>query len=137
VTIEMQRRVVAFVRTIANECSSCLRNGSQYCNDCVAKRANLLLKDIPFDESPAPVIDYSFYARVDEIKRILSSSGRPMQAREINLRQTCSPQLKFWTLNQMVHNGILGRKVYHKKSFKFKHRKTIAFFYFIKQKETK
>lgn len=131
-TIEMQRRVVAFVRTIANECSNCIRNGSEYCNDCVAKRAKYLLSDIKTDEGPAPVIDYSFYARVEKIKNILTKAGRPLLAKNIDLKQTCSPQLKCWTLNQMVYKGVLGRKfAYRSKS---QNRKKVFFFYYLKSK---
>ncbi len=134
-TGEMQKRVVAFVRTIANECSNCLRSGSAFCNDCVAKRAKILLMEVSHDETPKPEIDYSYYARTREIKNILANAGKPLLAKEIDLKQTCSPQLKFWTLNQMVYDGILGRKFAFRS--KSQNRKKVFFFYYLKHKETK
>ncbi len=109
-THETERRVVAFVRTMAGACSICLRKADGQCGDCPSAWANRIMREIRDDARPTPQVDYSFYGRTSRILAVLRKAGRPLLAREIDLRGLCSAQLKCWTLNQMVRNGTLCKQ---------------------------
>lgn len=131
-TRETERRVIAFVRSFAQMCSTCLRRDNGDCAGCPSAWARRLMHEVAMDERPMPEIDYSFYTRTKKILAILNRSSRPMMASEINLRDLCSAQLKFWTLNQMVLNGTLGKEVAY--VAKSRGRRKTYFRYYIKKR---
>lgn len=128
-----EQRVIAFVRSVANECTTCLRRHTGNCAHCRAMWANSLMKEINLElHGKAKEIDYSLAARIGKIMLVLKTKGRPMMSREINLEGTCSFQLKLWTLKHMVKKGIIGRRVARRSNNKN------YYFYFLKpNRETK
>lgn len=54
-----------------------------------------------------PQRDLSFYARQMKVIDILSAAKRPMYSYEIDLKDFCTPQLKYWTIRKMVKRGML------------------------------
>ena len=134
-THETKMRTIAFVRSIARECSICLRKSDGGCDGCPSQWARRLLNEIMEAETPAPEPDYSFYTRTKKILAILNKSSRPMMASEIDLHGLCSPQLKMWTLNKMCANGVLGKQfAYFAKSGRKRKR---FFCYFINKEKQK
>ena len=134
-THETERRVIAFVRTIAHECSICLRRANGRCDSCPSQWARRLLGEITDAERPAPEPDYSFYTRTKRILAALHKANRPLCASEINLHGLCSPQLKMWTLNKMCANGVLEKRfAYFAKSGRKRKR---FFCYFINKEREK
>lgn len=127
-THETERRVIAFVRSFAQMCSTCLRRDNGDCAGCPSSWARRLMGEVAMGERPMPEVDYSFYTRTKKILAVLARANRPLMASEINLRDLCSAQLKFWTLNQMVLNGTLGKKVAHVAKSRGK-RKTYFLYY--------
>lgn len=130
---QTERRVVAFVRSVANDCCSCNRRSDYNCDHCHSLWANSLMREIELDVGgKTKEIDYSLAARIGKIMLALKTNGRPMMSREINLEGTCSFQLKLWTLKHMVKKGIIGRRVARRSNNKN------YYFYFLKpNRETK
>ena len=62
-TPEIEQRVVAFVRIIANRCCNCLRRCEENCQRCDSRTATRLLKDIELDIT-VPQKDYSLLTRM-------------------------------------------------------------------------
>ena len=127
-----QLRAVGFIRTLANHCP-CVYKSEDRCRDCYFGIAKTIIKDIDREAACAtPEIDYSYYARQKMIVEILAKAAKPLLANEINLGGICSMQLKYWTLQNMIRKGRLGRKfAYAKNERKY-------FRYYLKQqKETK
>ena len=132
-TQEIESRVVAFVRVIANRCHICLRRMEENCSRCDSRTATRLLKDIELDIA-VPLKDYSLFARMQLIAEALGRSGKPLFSSQINLDGLCSNQLKQWTLKRMMRIGVIGRRL------AFKTRSGYCVYrYFLKQetKETK
>ena len=134
-THETEMRMIAFVRSIARECSICLRKADGRCDSCPSQWARRLLGEITDAERPAPEPDYSFYTRTKRILAALHKANRPLCASEIDLRGLCSPQLKAWTLNQMCANGVLGKRFAY--SAKSGGRRKRFFCYFINKEKQK
>lgn len=132
-TREIENRVVAFVRMIANRCKDCLRRIEENCRECDSFIAGRLIKDIEADIAVPPT-DYSLFSRMARIAEILGRINKPIFSSEIDLGVTCSNQLKQWTLKRMMRIGIVGR------CLAFKTRSGYCVYrYFLKQetKETK
>jgi len=131
-TQEIENRVVAFVRMIANRCKSCLRRIEGRCYECDSFKAERLLKDIECDIA-VPQKDYSLFARMQLIAEILGRAKKPVFSSEINLNGLCSMQLKQWTLKRMMRIGVVGRRL----AFRT-HSGYCVYRYFLKEtKETK
>jgi len=105
----LEQRLVAFVRIIADRCYGCPWRGGTRCQRCDSLRATLLLRDYESSSAPPSPVDYSLATRVRRITEALSSAGRPLTSREIDLRGTCSAQLKQWTLKRLQRLGVLRR----------------------------
>lgn len=132
-TPEIETRVIAFVRIIANRCSTCLYRREENCSRCDSRTATRLLKDIELDKAVPPK-DYSLFARMQLIAEALGRAAKPLFSSEIDLDGLCSNQLKQWTLKRMMRIGVIGRRL----AFKTKSGYCV-YRYFLKQetKETK
>ena len=102
-----EKRAVAFIRTIGNRCTTCLRRSAENCRDCVSAWANSILRDIENDTKPE--IDYSLQARMMMIVDCIGKAGRPLLSSEIDMKQYCTKQLKRWTLMRLVKAGKVKR----------------------------
>ena len=124
---------IAFIRSVANNCTTCYHRG-QNCDGCFSLRAKRLLLDIEADERPKDRIDYSIAFRMARIEKILKDAGRPLPSSRIDTRDICSKQLKHWTLRHLIkirriyrtRDPELGCYVYYtnKKETKNEHRRT-------------
>lgn len=112
-TDEIENRVVAFVRVIANRCCTCLYRRDENCSRCDSRTATRLIRDIELDVAVPPK-DYSLFARMARIAEILGRSTKPIRSSEIDLDGLCSNQLKQWTLKRMMRIGVIGRRLVHK-----------------------
>lgn len=114
-TQETEKRVIAFVNTVAGQCTSCFRRAEANCRNCLSMWANSVLTDIEAERDGKPQgIDYSYGARCRKILMILTRERRELTSKEIQLDGLCSPQLKLWTLNRLVRRGLIGRRLVHK-----------------------
>ena len=114
-TQEIERRVFAFVNTVANRCTTCFRRAEENCRNCLSMWANSVLTDIEACRDGKPQgIDYSYGERCRKILMILTRERRELQSKEIDLSGTCSPQLKQWTLNRLVRRGLIGRRLVYR-----------------------
>ena len=109
-TPETEKRVIAFVRTVANRCKECLRRREENCRRCDSFLAASLLADICRD-NPVRTADFSLFSRMRLIARTLADAGIPLLSSQIRLDVPCSPQLKQWTLGRMVRLGLVGRRL--------------------------
>ena len=132
-TPEIEQRVVAFVRVIANRCHTCLRRREENCQHCDSRTATRLLKDIELDIA-VPQKDYSLFTRMSLIAESLKRAGKPIFSSEIDIDGLCSNQLKQWTLKRMMRLGVIGRRLAFKTRTGY-----CVYRYFLKQetKETK
>ena len=132
-TQEIEQRVVAFVRVIANRCKSCLRRNEENCQHCDSRTATHLLRDIELDIA-VPQKDYSLFTRMSLIADSLKRAGKPIFSSEIDIDGLCSNQLKQWTLKRMMRIGVIGRRLAFKTRTGY-----CVYRYFLKQetKETK
>ena len=100
---QLERRAIAFIRTIANRCASCLHRQPERCRNCTSLWANEIMIDYERDTAfSKPTADYSMAARKLRILDALQSAKRPLLASEIDLSDTCSKGLKQWTLLRML-----------------------------------
>jgi len=129
-TPEIEQRVVAFVRVIANRCHTCLRRREENCQHCDSRTATQLLKDIELDIAVPPK-DYSLFTRMSLIAESLKRAGKPIFSLEIDIDGLCSNQLKQWTLKRMMRIGVIGRRLAFKTRTGY-----CVYRYFLKQ-ETK
>ena len=106
---DTEKRAIAFINTIADRCSRCLRRSQETCPNCESAWAQSIMADLSVAHVKAP--DYSLAARMKLVRNQLESAGRPLLASEIDLKGLCTHQLKLWTLKRMVRMGILRRKV--------------------------
>lgn len=104
---ETEKRAVAFIRTVGNRCMACLRRSEENCRDCLSRWANSILRDI--DNEAKPEIDYSLVTRMMKIESALKNASRPLLSSEIDLKDSCTKQLKRWTLMRMVRSGVICR----------------------------
>ena len=102
-----EKRAVAFIRTIGNRCTTCLRRSAENCRDCVSAWANSILRDI--ENETKPEIDYSLQARMMMIVDCLNKADGPLLSSEIDMKQYCTKQLKRWTLMRLVKAGKVRR----------------------------
>ena len=132
-TQEIEQRVVAFVRIIANRCHACLRRREENCQHCDSRTATRLLRDIKLDIAVPPK-DYSLFTRMSLIAESLKRAGKPIFSSEIDIDGLCSNQLKQWTLQRMMRIGVIGRRLAFKTRTGY-----CVYHYFLKQetKETK
>ena len=105
-TEAVEKRAIAFIRTIGNRCAGCLRRSRENCRNCISSWANDILRE--YESEVAPGIDYSLAARMMMIADSLK--GGPAPSRAIDLKKFCTKQLKRWTLCYMVRRGILERE---------------------------
>ncbi len=106
-TEAVEKRAIAFIRTIGNRCTSCLRRDEESCRNCVSSWANSILRDI--ENETKPEIDYSLQARMMMIVDRLDKADTPLLSSEIDLKQYCTKQLKRWTLQKMIRLGFVHR----------------------------
>ncbi len=69
-TPDIESRVVAFVRIIADRCHGCLRRREENCARCDSRTAARLLRDVELDVAVPPK-DYSLFARMQLIAEAL------------------------------------------------------------------
>lgn len=108
-TEAVERRAIAFIRTIGNRCTTCLRRDEENCRNCISRWANSILRDVDGEKRGEGAVDYSFAARVAIIVTALEKAGRALASRQIDLHGLCSRQLKFWTLVRLTRMGRLRR----------------------------
>lgn len=106
-TAEVQKRAAAFIRSVAGECSTCLRRAPYNCDRCYCRTANAILREI---DACGHDDDASLLGRTRRVLEILGGSDRPLLASEIDLGPRVSAQLKNWTLNRMVSHGAISRR---------------------------
>jgi len=106
-TEAVEKRAIAFIRTIGNRCTSCLRRNEENCRRCISSWANEILHDYENESVPQP--DYSLSARMMMIADALDKAGRPLLSSEIDLKKLCTKQLKRWTLQKMIRLGFVRR----------------------------
>ena len=99
---------IAFIRSVADNCTTCYRRGSG-CDGCFSLRARRLLLDIEADERQKNKVDYSIAFRMARIEDILKNAGRPIPSYMIDTRYICSKQLKRWTLCRLVKSRRICR----------------------------
>lgn len=127
-----ERRVIAFVNSVAGRCTKCLHRNEENCRGCLSLWANSILTDIEADrDGLSKDVDYSIGARTAKIIMALTRAKRELLSREIDLGGICSFQLKLWTLKKLCKRGILGRRVATSKNG----RRT--YYYFLKSKTDK
>ena len=102
-----EKRAIAFIRTIGNRCTSCLRRSEERCRNCISSWANEILHDYEIESVPQP--DYSLSARMMMIMDCLGKAGRPLLSSEIDMKQYCTKQLKRWTLMRLIRAGKVRR----------------------------
>lgn len=107
-TEELERRTVAYLRHVVDACKSCTRTA--YCSDCERGWAKVILRDIDISRGPVQEIDYSLEERVRRINEILAKADRPLTFGEIDIRDLCSRQLKYWTICGLVRTKRIIRK---------------------------
>lgn len=107
-TPSTERRAIAFIRTVANRCASCVRRRPESCNGCLAQWANEIMRDYD-SETRHGEVDYSFAARRMKVLDALQRAARPLFAYEIDLSGVCSRGLKQWTLRRMERLGQIVR----------------------------
>lgn len=112
-----EKRAIAFIRTIGNRCTSCLRRSEEHCRNCISSWANTILRDI--ENEAEPQTDYSLTARMMMIVDALDKAGRPILSSEIDLKNYCTKQLKRWTLQKMTRLGFIRRE--KRRGGKFSH----------------
>ena len=106
-----EKRVIAFVRVIAERCKGCLHRREEVCRNCDSSAANRIMRDIEADRNVPPK-DYSLFTRMALIVEILRNNSSGMLfSTEINLEGLCSNQLKQWTLKRMVRMNVIGRRL--------------------------
>ena len=130
-TPDIESRVVAFVRVIANRCHNCLHRSDEKCIHCDSRTAKRLLKDIELDIA-IPPRDYSLFARMQLITEALARSAKPLLSSQIDIGGLCSNQLKQWTLKRMIRIDVIGRRL----AFRTRSGHCV-YRYFLKQEETK
>ena len=130
-TQEIENRVVAFVRVIANRCCTCLYRREENCSRCDSRTATRLIRDIELDVA-VPQKDYSLFARMKIIVDCLKRANRPLLSSQIVLDGICSNQLKQWTLKRLIRLGVVGRR----RAFKTRTGYQV-YRYFLTTKETK
>lgn len=109
-TENTQNRAYAFVRAIANDCTSCLHRNTENCSPCRSRWARGIFTDMVNEiKSHSAVIDYSLSARILKILSILNHSQNPLLSKSIRIRNLCSNQLKLWTLKNMIQHGLIRR----------------------------
>lgn len=109
-TEALERRAIAFIRTVASRCERCLRRSPDNCRGCISQWANGIMRDYESEtDSGRQQPDYSLVARRMRIIDALEQAGRPLLACEIDLSALCSKGLKQWTLRRMVKAGKIVR----------------------------
>ena len=119
---DLYMRTCAFVRTMADTCSSCLRPKS-VCSECDLNQSAMLLKELeettrPINEQRLRKVTPSFKNRCDFYLAKISTANGWVTAREIDPNNSlCGRGLKYWTLRKMVKMGLLktysdGDKIY-------------------------
>lgn len=110
-TDKTEKRMVAFVRTIADRCTRCLRRREENCRLCISRWANEIMSDWERDIAAGShsQYDYSLSARMMMIIDRLQEAKCPLLASEIDISKYCSKQLKQWTLKRMIRLGYIGR----------------------------
>lgn len=106
-TEAVEKRAIAFIRTIGNRCTTCLRRSAENCRNCISAWANEILHDYENESVSQP--DYSLSARMMMIADALDKAGRPLLSSEIDLKNLCTKQLKQWTLQKMIRLGFVRR----------------------------
>ena len=109
-TEDLERRAIAFVRSVASRCSRCMHRSPENCNGCISQWAKKIMGEYEMDANqhkPSP--DYSLAARRMRIIDALEQAGRPLFAAEIDISALCSKGLKQWTLRRMVKTGKIVR----------------------------
>lgn len=126
-----ERRVIAFVNSVANRCTKCLHRNEENCRGCLSLWANSILTDIEADrDGLSKHIDYSIGARTSKIIMILTRAKHALLSRDIDLGGICSFQLKLWTLKKLCKRGILGRRIATSKNGRH------TYYYFLKSDKT-
>lgn len=109
---DLYMRTCAFVRTMSDTCSSCLRPKS-VCDDCDLNFSRSLLKELeevilPINEQRFRKVIPSFKTRCDFYLAKISAANDWITARDIDPHNTlCGRGLKYWTLRKMVKIGLL------------------------------
>lgn len=109
---DLYRRTCAFVRTMSETCSSCLRP-KNVCDDCDLRFSRSLLKELeeiilPINEQRLQKVIPSFKTRCDFYLAKISTANGWVTAREIDPNNSlCGRGLKYWTLRKMVKMGFL------------------------------
>lgn len=105
-----EKRTIAFLRTFAERCKSCLRRNPDNCFDCPARAAKNIIVTYDQESSNAlPILDYSLAAREKMIIEALAKADKPLAAHDINLHDYCTRQLKHWTLKRLMRLGFIVR----------------------------
>ena len=113
-TPEIEKRAIAFIRTIGNRCAGCVHRDEDNCRRCISRWANEILSDYERDMAASPDArshDYSLAARMVRITDCLIKAKRPLLASDIDTRDICSKQLKSWTLKLMLDQGRIRREI--------------------------
>ena len=104
--VSTAEQVLAFVRTIATRCKTCLYRTPERCENCESQRARILLISLEAErrqpQPPRTVSD-----RMTAILAIVSRNRRPTYSHEIDIRDYCNRTLKRWTLRKLVRIGRL------------------------------
>ena len=112
-TEQTEKRALAFIRTIGNRCTGCMRRSEDNCSRCISRWANEILAEHERETAAANTAsrpDYSLAARMIRITDCLVKAKRPLLATEIDTQNLCSKQLKSWTLRLMVSQGRIARE---------------------------
>ena len=116
------RHTLGFLKSLVGQCANCMHRHD--CDNCFVKTAKFILHSIEADANAAVFgsPDYTIAYRMAKIEDILRAAGRPLMSSQIDTRDICSKQLKYWTLNKLMRMRRISR---------FRSRKTGAWLYFI------
>lgn len=106
-----EKRIIAFLRSFANRCPSCLRRNPDNCFNCPASAAKNIIATYEQEaKSDAQAeVDYSLAAREKMIIEALTKADKPLTAHQIDLHDLCTAQLKHWTLKRMMRYNLIVR----------------------------
>ena len=110
---DLYLQVRAFLNHLASSCKSCVRKNQSCCDSCDAQTARILGEQMD-SCCPNPIqaiqVDNSLANRMAVIVNQLRTANRPLRAIDIDTRDYCSKEQKFWTLGKLISLGKIRRE---------------------------
>ena len=106
-TEELYTQIRAFLRAVAGNCSNCMRRNMGYCYECNSRMAKVLGERMDSRLPAVPQVDVSIRHRTEIILAQLRKARCPLRAVDIDTSDYCSKELKHWTLNKLISQGLI------------------------------